>query len=216
MGIKNIYFVRHGQSEANLKGVRQGLAGDLTDFGRKQADYVGRRLKTLPIEAIISSTSPRASQTAEIINQYLKVPFQSSPLLVEKGNPSSILGQLSSQDSVIEIQDLIFDRFITEPDFHYEDAESFTDLKNRARKALALIANFPADNIAVVTHGAFLRMLMLYIFYQDEVLGRDYINFFGAVKTTNTGVTWCTYNPEQDSNPWTLVTYNDQNHLAEF
>lgn len=64
-----IFFVRHGESEANLQYVFAGGKTDtpLTDLGREQARQAGRELKSHKINRIIASPLNRTRETAEII-----------------------------------------------------------------------------------------------------------------------------------------------------
>jgi probable phosphoglycerate mutase len=66
-----IYFIRHGESEANLKHVFAGQKDDspLTDKGREQAKAEGLKIKEmgLKIDHIISSPLIRAYDTAKIV-----------------------------------------------------------------------------------------------------------------------------------------------------
>lgn len=66
-----IYFVRHGESEANLRHVFAGQKDDsiLTQKGEEQALATAKEIKkeNLRIDKIISSPLKRASKTAEII-----------------------------------------------------------------------------------------------------------------------------------------------------
>jgi broad specificity phosphatase PhoE len=65
---KTIYFVRHGESQANLDGVYAGWADSpLTDRGRAQAHAGAKEASRLGIEKIISSDLHRAFETACII-----------------------------------------------------------------------------------------------------------------------------------------------------
>ena len=64
-----IFFVRHGQSESNLKKVMAGHKNvDLTDKGRDQAYTVAKKLKDYDIDVMFVSPLKRARETAEIIN----------------------------------------------------------------------------------------------------------------------------------------------------
>jgi len=66
-----IYFLRHGESEANVKGLFAGQRDDspLTALGIQQARLAAEDLKNLGITRIISSKLTRAFQTAtEIAN----------------------------------------------------------------------------------------------------------------------------------------------------
>lgn len=66
-----IYFVRHGLSEANVKGIFAGQKDDsaLVDKGIEQAQQAGEKIAqlNLNIQRIVSSTLKRAEQTAKEI-----------------------------------------------------------------------------------------------------------------------------------------------------
>ncbi len=68
-----LYFVRHGESEANTLGViaNRGLKYGLTDTGRQQAAALAVRLKDIRFAQIYSSPLLRAIQTAEILAREL-------------------------------------------------------------------------------------------------------------------------------------------------
>jgi|WetSurMetagenome_2_1015567.scaffolds.fasta_scaffold384643_1 broad specificity phosphatase PhoE len=70
-----IYFVRHGESEANVLRVisNRDLPYGLTVTGRKQAEELAKRLCGKPISCIYSSPIPRARQTGEVLSIALNV-----------------------------------------------------------------------------------------------------------------------------------------------
>ena len=73
MATKLIYFVRHGETESNAEGIRQGPNGRLTAKGREQALATAKRFpkyRGRP-QVIISSPFERARETAEIIGKEL-------------------------------------------------------------------------------------------------------------------------------------------------
>lgn len=65
-----IYFVRHGQSQANLAQIMQGSLIDtpLTELGEKQALLARKKLADIHFDAVYSSPLKRANQTATIIS----------------------------------------------------------------------------------------------------------------------------------------------------
>ncbi|MEK6895821.1 MAG: histidine phosphatase family protein [Nanoarchaeota archaeon] len=70
-----IILVRHGQSEANAAGIRQGSEDNWTDTqlsekGINQVKKLAERLKDEKFDKIYSSNLKRAIQTAEEINKY--------------------------------------------------------------------------------------------------------------------------------------------------
>ena len=69
--MKTIYMVRHGESVFNASTHFERGDTPLTERGRAQAEAVGMRLKTVPIDIIISSPVTRAKETADIIGQHI-------------------------------------------------------------------------------------------------------------------------------------------------
>jgi broad specificity phosphatase PhoE len=68
-----VYFVRHGQSEANVIHVfsNTGVKHPLTVAGIEQAKALANRLSPEKISAVFSSPLLRATQTAEIKASYI-------------------------------------------------------------------------------------------------------------------------------------------------
>lgn len=66
-----IYFMRHGESQANAEGIFAGPSyhAPLTDLGRSQAQHEGVRIKNqgITFDRIISSPIERAKETAELL-----------------------------------------------------------------------------------------------------------------------------------------------------
>jgi broad specificity phosphatase PhoE len=71
-----IYFLRHGESEANVKAVfdGQGLDAKLTSLGEKQASEAAKELLSLDIKKVYSSPLKRARKTAEIVSDIIGYP----------------------------------------------------------------------------------------------------------------------------------------------
>jgi len=70
-----IYFIRHGQSEANARHTFAGQKDDslLTEKGRQQALDEGNKIKgmNIVIDLIVSSPLKRASETAKIVSSII-------------------------------------------------------------------------------------------------------------------------------------------------
>jgi len=73
-----VYFIRHGESEANKKGLFAGQRdnSELTELGIKEAKELAQKIKERGIIAdqIIHSPLKRASHTAEILAKELHLP----------------------------------------------------------------------------------------------------------------------------------------------
>src|SRR3989339_214859 len=85
--MNTFYLIRHGQ--------KVGEAGDpgLTELGKEQAGKTAEFLKDKKIFKIYSSTFARAKETAEIINETLKVGVIFDNRLRERMNWGSIPNQ---------------------------------------------------------------------------------------------------------------------------
>jgi broad specificity phosphatase PhoE len=71
----SLYFLRHGQSEANVKRVFAGQKENspLTELGKQQAETAANNLENASITKIVSSNLIRAQQTAEIVASRLGI-----------------------------------------------------------------------------------------------------------------------------------------------
>jgi len=69
-----VLLTRHGQTEWNLAGRRQGqLDSPLTEQGIRDAAQVADAAKAYPVDIIVTSPLGRARQTASIVNRVLGV-----------------------------------------------------------------------------------------------------------------------------------------------
>lgn len=73
-----LYFVRHGESEANLlrEFSNSGIKHPLTEKGIAQAQELAQKLKDIPFSKIYSSPVLRAMQTAQIVSEQVCVPVE--------------------------------------------------------------------------------------------------------------------------------------------
>lgn len=101
--MKTIYFVRHGESKGNASDRYQMDSSLLSERGREQAVQIAKRFSRLSIETIISSTMPRASETAETISALIGLPVEYSSLFVERRRPSAQQGLIRTSPEAEEM-----------------------------------------------------------------------------------------------------------------
>jgi broad specificity phosphatase PhoE len=211
MGTKLIYFVRHGETENNAKGIRQGPEGSLTEKGREQALTTAKRFpkhKGHP-QIIIASPYQRTKETAEIIAKELKMRVKYSDLLVERRNPSEIVGHSGGEREVRAIIDRI-DKSYHADDLRYSDEENFSDLKARAKKALVYIGRKRQKRIIIITHSIFLKMIASYIIHGDELSASEYNNlsYFNPINNAGIAICSCTHHWFK-KDEWKIIVWND-------
>ena len=80
-----LYFVRHGESEANIvrEFSNRGFKHGLTERGLQQAEELGLKLRQVPFKKIYTSPLKRAFQTAETLKLQLNCPLEVSDALRE-------------------------------------------------------------------------------------------------------------------------------------
>jgi broad specificity phosphatase PhoE len=214
MRVKLIYFVRHGETEANVKGIRQGREGSLTQHGLDQALDAAKRFpqKKGKPEIIISSPYTRTKETAEVISKVLGLPIEYSPLLAERKNPTEIIGHSGKEESVQKIVDRI-DKSFHRDDLRVSDEENFEDLKNRAGQLLHFIAGRKEKKIIMVTHGIFLKMVAACITLGRDLTASEYntLSYFNTID--NAGICIVSYTthwfPWFNQPEWRLLVWND-------
>lgn len=210
--MKTIYFVRHGETDGNVGLHRQTPDTPLNEKGRSQAAFVAKRCAKLPIDMVVSSTMLRTRQTADYILGESPKPIEYSDLFIERLRPSQTWGKLHGDPKCMEIDKIIHDNFET-PGFRHSDEETFDDIKNRALSALKFLAERPEQNILVVTHGFFMRIIMAVVIHGKSLTAKECSRFIRTFHMENTGLSILGYD-ESKENPWWLWVWNDHAHLG--
>ena len=216
-GKKLIYFTRHGESASNASKLRQGATGGLSEKGIAQARFVGERCKGISIDVILSSSYDRAKETAAIINETLHRPIEYTGLLIERKNPSEIIGKDADSPEVKKIMDLI-DRSFHDSSLRYSDEENFEDLKARAKKLLKMLSGRKENRILCISHRIFLKMIFSYMEQGDKLDPHTFALLDYHTKIENTAITLCEYNPWKKltgKNPWRILAVNDSARIVE-
>lgn len=138
---KPFYFVRHGETDWNLKNIAMGqIDVELNQKGINQAHAIAKTIKNEPFELIAASSLNRARKTAEIISNYTSRPIRFFDKLKE------ICWGLKEGAS----QDGWLDKW--REGQIIEGGESFDDFTERVRQGLEDIFHLPAP-VLIVSHG---------------------------------------------------------------
>ncbi len=195
-----IYFVRHGESEANIlhEVSNRGFRHPLTEKGREQARALAVSLRDVPVIKIYSSPLMRAVQVAEILAETFKVPYETTDALREY-DCGLIEGQADETSWAMWSQlrhDWLVDR---KWDSRIEGGESFYDVQNRFVPFVEGLLNADTNGVIVlVAHGGlFTCMLPLMLKNVSFEFARSVgVTYTGAViaETRPDGLyclTWC-------------------------
>jgi len=156
-----LYFVRHGESEANTRHVisnRESPFG-LTERGREQALILAEKLLEIPFTAIYSSPVLRARETADILSGSLGRAYQVTEALREYD--CGVLEDRSDEESWKQHRKYYEDwtlrhDFLSRP----EGGESFVDIQNRFLPFIEALKNEDEGHILLIGHGGIFHLML--------------------------------------------------------
>ena len=161
-----LYFVRHGESEANVLRVisNRDLPHALTETGRQQAFALAQRLRGIPFARVYASTVRRAAQTAEIVSRELCAPYELADALHEfdcgilEGRSDPAAHEAYRQLTTTWMEGREWDRGI-------EGGESLHDIRQRLGPFVERLMreHAPSDTLLLVGHGATYRFGLPFI-----------------------------------------------------
>ncbi len=160
---KNIYIIRHGETDWNREQRFQGQTDiPLNQTGKDQAQSIVSLMARLKIESVFSSNLSRAFETAQIATADLNLHIQKDARLREtnigeaEGMTFDLLEEKFGADGIgrwrsYEERDL---------DFKYPKGESKREMMFRIREVILEIAqNSTQQHIAIFAHGMVMRAL---------------------------------------------------------
>ena len=141
----SIWLVRHGETALNAARVLQLPETPLSERGLEQAAQLAVRLRSLPIERVLSSDYARATMTAELAARALGLPLELEPLLQERS-----FGALRGT-AYADLPANVFER-----DFSPPGGESWDQFRSRVARAWSAVSERAAKlagDLLVVSHG---------------------------------------------------------------
>ncbi len=200
-----IFFVRHAETDENIKKISMGQSLDsaLSRRGLRQAQKLAERLKDEYFDYGYTSDLKRATETAsEILKFHPESQIITTPKLRERN-----LGIYEGQpnDKWKEIMKKSETSFRS---FKPEGGESYEEVQARIRKFFhQLVKKHKTDTLLLVSHTATLTTLFLYLLaYPLEADGYNFL------KPTNTSLTICDFDPDRTHK---ILLLNDIEHLKE-
>ena len=159
-----LYFVRHGESEANTLRVISNRESQyrLTALGKQQAAMLADQLNAVPFTAIYSSPILRARETAEIIAQAFDLPFEITEALREYD--CGILEDRSDEDSWKLHSEIAEDWTQNQNHLRKPDGgENFLEIKKRFYpfiESFTQNGSHQEENLLFVSHGGLLQLML--------------------------------------------------------
>ncbi|MEL7220639.1 MAG: histidine phosphatase family protein [Bacteroidota bacterium] len=160
MSEKNIYIIRHGQTDYNLRGIVQGGGVDtsLNDTGRQQAAAFHATYGHLPFETVITSKLKRTHETVAPFREK-GLPWEQFAEINEMGWGDHE-GKASTEVSRAEYQAVL--KAWNEGDYSaaMPNGETAAELGNRLEAFVDHLRQRQEDWLLICSHGRAMRGLM--------------------------------------------------------
>ncbi|WP_283680497.1 histidine phosphatase family protein [Lentilactobacillus sp. Marseille-Q4993] len=169
------YFVRHGQTNANAKGLKQGVINTeityLNEVGKAQAESLHKVFDISFADRIIASPLKRTIDTANTLNQTANLPVTTDDRLLEisyggwDGQSNKELQQKYPDVFDANINDVL-------PSYaKLAHGETFSSVIKRVENFMEEMATeYPDEQIIVVSHGFTIKAAMLVATQTDKVM----------------------------------------------
>lgn len=159
-----LYFVRHGETDWNVKKKIQGKTDiPLNENGIRQAQELARRLveEKVSVKHVYHSPQLRAAETARIAAEALHAECIKIDGLIEMnlGKWEGSNWRIIEHENSEEYQEWRKDRrFVRTP-----GGESYNDVVKRTLEAMEYIIKRESSDVLIVTHSAIIMALRCYI-----------------------------------------------------
>lgn len=199
--VTRLVFIRHGQTEYNLKGLSQGLIDiPLNETGQRQADALVSFPGLDNVSAIYSSPSVRAIQTAEPLSKSLAIEITTDPALAEMDQGD--YDGFSAEDMRKKIPQEFLDawRSGNPDDVRMPNGETLREVQDRMVAVCDLLAaKHLGSAVAVFSHNLSIKALLCHGFEAG-------LKNFRRLSISNGSVSVIDISPE---NWWLVNSVND-------
>lgn len=200
---KEIYIIRHGETELNKQGIVQGrgIDSDLNDTGRAQAAGFYAIYKDLPFDKVYTSALKRTQQTVQSFID-AGLPWEKHPELDELAW-GEWEGKQTNENTIGAFKDITESWQAGDYDAHFKGGESPNDVALRLNKFIDVLQNTPDEKLVLICmHGRALRLLLCLISDKPMSAMYDYPH-------QNTGL----YKVNLTNGQFTITETNNTDHL---
>ncbi len=200
---KEIYLIRHGETESNKKGIFRGrLDIPLSQTGKEQASSVFNYFKGKNIELVLSSPLSRALETAKIIFPDKEIKIEERLNNLDLGNWSGV-----EKEKIKREKPNKWKIWVETPEkIKFPGGESIKDVYKRVSSLLNSLKTVKADKIALISHRSVLKTLLA-----ASIGMKD--NFFWKFHLDNASISILIFNSSRE---YTIYKLNDTSHLESF
>jgi len=212
--VTHLYLIRHGEAFTNVEDLADGPRGDargLTPLGVRQAQRLRDRLRAtgeIPADALVTSTLPRARQTAAILaSVWGLVPLLWDDLQELRPGVADGMREVDARARFGSVNML---HAPSQP--LYPEGESWIQFVTRVGAVLThLTTMYRGRSVVAVCHGGVIDVAFLHFFGLPPDAPRP-VDF----RTHHISLThWEEYRRFDGTDRWRLRSYNDAMHLRD-
>lgn len=201
--MKNIYFLRHGESKWNILNKIQGSQdSELTEKGKDQGYKAAKNLKEKEITSIYSSNLKRAKLTSEIVGKELGI----NPVIKEELREMCYgIIEGKTEEKVKNNYLKEYKIWLENPEkFHIEGSETLIDVQKRGMTTInQILEEDKSENLLIVAHETIITTVIL------GLLGIELDNYKNF-SLSNTGITHISIGKNN-----IMRKFNDISHLEK-
>ena len=200
---KDLYIIRHGQTDFNVRQVVQGrgINSDLNDTGIEQAKAFFDKYHPVDFDVVYTSNLKRTHQTVKhFLNKNIQHEIREN---IDEIDWGIFEGVEHHPDLQKAYYDIINDWKEGKLTIKIEGGESAQDLADRLQPFVEEIKNSTHKTILACTHGRTLRVLMCLLLDKP-------ISAMDEFEHQNT----CLYHLAYDGKSFKLLKENDTTHLS--
>ncbi len=186
-----LYFIRHGESEANITQAynsRNNNIHSLTEKGILQIKECAEELKEIKFDFFYSSGLLRARESAELISEKIGIDFEVDNNLREID--MGIYEGKSGSEVDRKYRELLLNWLVeVDKSAKIEDGEDYNGVIRRFKKFISNLEEKVRDekteiNIAVLSHAGFIRAVVPYL---TDNISKGY-TYYNKIKNGKTAV----------------------------
>ena len=148
---KSVYFIRHGQCEANAKGIIAGSEDDsaLTKLGEEQAKSLAIKLRGTKFDLVVATPLERAQDTAKIVCEEIGL---NSDIVINKDFTERGVGEFVGRP---------LEEFFAYVQSGGKAGETDQEMYDRVKAGIEWLKSQDFKNALVVTHNGTLKMIRI-------------------------------------------------------
>jgi broad specificity phosphatase PhoE len=203
--MKELYIIRHGETELNRLGIVQGrgVDSDLNDTGRAQAQAFFSHYQSVPFDKIYTSSLKRTHQTVKGFID-LGLPWQQLEGLDELAW-GLWEGQPNTEEARHAFLQLVEGWQSGDYDVKFEGGESPNEVLLRLKEAIQeIVSHEDEKTVLICMHGRAMRLLLCH-------LSNKPLSEMADFPHQNTTL----YKVNYENNAFTLIDFNNTDHLKE-